>query len=304
MRLVDEMAPGSSGWTMLSMKVDAFVCHGAAPGPVAVIVAGVHGDEYEGPSAVAELTKRLRPSAMHGSVVAIPVANPMAFCAAQRITPEDGLNLARTFPGKANGSVTEQLAATLFDNAVVHADFLIDLHSGGVEYNFLPLAGFYGDADSRNASYNAARRMGLPVLWKLPETAGVLSCEAWKRGIPSVGAEYLGAGQLSRPGVSTYVEGVLSCLRFWGICSQEKLLPESGDVHTGDWQLASVNGIFDADVPLGTTILPGDGVAKIRDLRGDVLERFIANSRGIMMAVRSKAYIRTGNWGVLIAAQA
>ena len=304
MRLLDSMAPGASGWTALPMNVDVFVCRGAASGPIAAILAGVHGDEYEGPSALAELAKRLRPNAMHGSVVAIPVANPMAFCTAQRTNPEDGLNLARTFPGNRQGSPTERLAATLFESAVADADFLIDLHSGGVEYNFLPLAGFYGEAGPQNPSYRAARRMGLPALWKLPETEGVLSHEAWKRGIPSVGAEYLGAGQLSRQGVSRYVEGVLSCLKLWGICPEEKLLPESGDALTGDWQLASVTGVFDAGVSLGATVVPGEELAAIRDLRGNVLERFVARSHGILMAVRSKAYIRTGNWGVLVAAEA
>ena len=304
MELVDKMAQGSSGWITLPMKVDAYVCRGATPGPIAAIVAGVHGDEYEGPLAVAGLTKRLDPNAMQGSVVAIPVANPMAFGAAQRTTPEDGLNLARTFPGSRHGSVTEKLAAAIFDTAVADADFVIDLHSGGVEYNFLPLAGFYGEAQSRNPSYSAARHMGLPVLWQLPETAGVLSCEAWKRGIPAVGAEYLGAGQLSRQGVSTYIEGILSCLRFWGICREAKLLPEAGDVYAGDWQLASVSGVFDADVPLGATVVPGEGLAKIRNVRGDILERFTARSHGILLAVRSKAYIRTGNWGVLVATEA
>ena len=304
MRWVDSMAPGSSGWITLPMNVDAFVCRGPESKPVAVIVAGIHGDEYEGPSAVAELTKRLRPDAMQGSVVAIPVANPGALCAAQRTSPEDGLNLARTFPGNSHGSTTERLAARLFDGVIADADFVIDLHSGGVEYNFLPLAGFYGEVEPGNPSYMAARRMGLPILWKLPETDGVLSREAWRRGIPAIGAEYLGAGQLSREGVSRYVAGVLSCLKLWGICSEEKLLPESGDVLTGDWQLASATGVFGAHIPLGARVVAGDELAEIRDLRGDVLERFVGRSPGIVMALRSKAYIRTGNWGVLVAAEA
>ena len=78
----------------------------------------------------------------------------------------------------------------------------------------------------------------------------------------------------------------------------------TGDALTGDWQLASVTGVFDANVPLGAKVAAGEELAAIRDLRGNVLERFVASSHGILMAVRSKAYIRTGNWGVLVAAEA
>ena len=88
--------------------------------------------------------------------MAIPVVNPLAFAAGTRTTPDDGLNLAHTFPGTASGSPTEQLAAAVFDQFVANADYLIDLHSGGVEYLFQPLVGFYGEPEPDNASFQAA----------------------------------------------------------------------------------------------------------------------------------------------------
>ena len=289
------------GWSELVPGVEVFFRQGSKPGPLALIAAGIHGDEYEGPAAVAALAHDLASAPIAGSIAAIPVANPMSWRAAQRTSPEDGLNLARTFPGKQNGSATQRLAAALFDLAS-QADYLIDLHSGGVEYLFLPLCGFYGEPNAANPSFAAARRFGLPVLWQLPPTAGVLSAEFWRRGTAVVGCEYLGAGQLSHAGADAYRRGALSCLAHWGFLPDAFLQPESGVACTAEWQFAAATGMFVAHCALGETVMPGRLLAEIKDRRGDVLQSFHASQDGgFVLAIRSKAYVSPGNWGVLIA---
>ncbi len=291
------------GWSELVPGVEVFFRQGSRPGPLALITAGIHGDEYEGPAAVAGLAQDLASVPITGSIAAIPVANPMSWCAAQRTSPEDGLNLARTFPGKQDGSATQRLAAALFDLAS-QADYLIDLHSGGVDYLFLPLCGFYGEPGAANPSFAAARRFGLPVLWQLPLTEGVLSAELWRRGAAVVGCEYLGAGQLSHAGSDAYRRGALSCLAHWGFLPDSFLLPEAGVPCTAEWQLAATTGMFVAHCALGETVTPGRLLAEIKDQRGNVLQSFHASKEGgFVLAIRSKAYVRAGNWGVLIANQ-
>ena len=105
---LESLPPASATWATLPGGVDAFLIRGASLKPFAVITAGVHGDEYEGPAAVAELALQLRGEMLAGSMVAIPVANSMAWRAAQRTSPDDGLNLAQNLSGTANGSPTEQ----------------------------------------------------------------------------------------------------------------------------------------------------------------------------------------------------
>jgi predicted deacylase len=304
MRLIESVPPVSKSWVRLDPDIDVFCCRGKADRPLALITAGIHGDEYEGPSAVAKIAAALAPEQMQGSVIAIPVANPYAFQAARRTTPEDGLNLARTFPGNPSGSTTEKLAARIFALVENGVDHLIDLHSGGVEYLFHPLAGFYGLPEDGNPSYQAAGRMGLPVLWQLPETAGVLSHEAWKRGIVSVGAEYLGAGQLSPDGVNAYAAGVMSCLAFWKILPEDQAIAPRGETLSGDWQLAKSAGIFHAHISVGTRVAAGEEIAEVRDIKGELVEQFVAHTGGTLLAIRSKAYIRGGDWGVLVATHA
>ena len=164
------------------------------------MTAGIHGDEYEGPAAVRSLIRTVLPDMVIGEVALAPVANPTAFTAGTRTNPEDGKNLARTFPGNPHGSPTDRLAAALWSELIVGGQYLIDLHSGGIEYDFLPVAGFYGPANKENSSFAAAVQFGLPALWQLPPTRSVLSYEFATAGGVGVGCEYRGAGRLDREG--------------------------------------------------------------------------------------------------------
>jgi len=297
-------APGACGWERWQVTpeaaLDVFRARGRAARPLAVLTGGIHGDEYEGPTAILEICRRLATIPLAGSVVAIPVVNPAAFQAGTRTSPVDGLNLARTFPGKEAGSLTERLAYHLFAGVASQADLLIDLHSGGVEYVFLPVAGFYGPASPANPSFAAAQRMGLRHLWALPPTAGVLSCECWKRGIVSVGAEYLGAGQLSEAGVRDYVWGVLACLAHARILDDDVGPLPHQTAFTGDWQLAETDGIFRACTEIGQPVERGARLAEIMDLRGEVRQTFQAPAPGVVLGLRSKAFLRAGGWAVLL----
>jgi predicted deacylase len=57
---------------------------GAREGNVLVGMAGVHGDEYEGPRAILDVCSTLDPEAMSGDLIAVPVAKPPAFWAGTR----------------------------------------------------------------------------------------------------------------------------------------------------------------------------------------------------------------------------
>lgn len=278
-----------------------FCAGNAENGPTALITAGVHGDEYEGPAAVAALARELAGASLNGRVLLVPVVNPLARLTGTRLTQEDDKNLARSFPGKSDGSVTERLAGAVFEHLLRSADFLIDLHSGGVEYLFLPVAGFYGDIVHHNGSYMAARRFGLPSLWQLPPTPGVLSYEAARMGRVAIGHEYLGAGQLSPEGVKAYASGVKNCLRYWSVIPEKapEILP-SQRCYTGDWQLSTESGLFIPQVYLGQSVADEALLATIHNERGEGVESIHAPFAGEVLGLRSKAHIHQGAWAVLL----
>ena len=72
-------------------------------GPSVLLMAGTHGDEYEGELSLARLIRRLDPARMKGRVTILPMTNAPAVMAAKRCSPLDGGNLNRAFPGDPNG---------------------------------------------------------------------------------------------------------------------------------------------------------------------------------------------------------
>ena len=145
---------------------------GQADGPHLLITGGVHGDEYEPMAAIRRLIQHFsRAERDHGAapwrgrLTFVPVVNQPAF-ARNRRTAEDDKDLARTCPGRADGSVTERLADAL--SALIRsADFYIDLHTGGTIYDIMPLAGYvlHANAAVLDQQRAMARAFNLPLIW-------------------------------------------------------------------------------------------------------------------------------------------
>lgn len=101
-----------AGVHFLAPTIPVYVFDAAAPGAVAIIEAGIHGDEIAGVHAIQELLEEgLRPVA--GRLILIPVMNPAAYRARVRAAP-GGLDLNRQFPGDADAPEVERRLARRF----------------------------------------------------------------------------------------------------------------------------------------------------------------------------------------------
>jgi uncharacterized protein len=106
-----------------------------APGPTAIIQAGIHGDEVAGVHAVQELLEAgLRPA--RGRLLLIPVMNPGAYRARLRAAP-GGLDLNRSFPGDAASPALEtRLARRFLDLCIDEKPALVaTLHESKKRYD-------------------------------------------------------------------------------------------------------------------------------------------------------------------------
>jgi predicted deacylase len=275
------------------------VVAGAAPGPTAVFIAGIHGDEYEGPLALWQLAEALDPGRLAGRVLIVPIANGAAFAAGTRTSPADGENLARIFPGRADGTLSHRLADALMRHVVRGADFLVDSHSGGVRLAFAPVAGFYEGGDvageTARASLDLARAMGLRFLWRLPPVPGVLSYEAARRGIPVCGAEIGGRGHARAEDVADYLGAYLSVLAAKGMIDVAHRRPPTSACLDGDWQTTPEGGLLQTVVALGAEVAAGELVARLRHPLGDIIRDFTAPFDGRVMAVRHLNSVQPGD---------
>ncbi|SDT10920.1 succinylglutamate desuccinylase/aspartoacylase family protein [Jiangella sp. DSM 45060] len=117
------------------LAISGQVVRGRSPGASLLLIANVHGDAIFGAEAVNTALARLDPEQLAGSVIGVPVANPVAFESGTRATGQgwntDMNNMNRVFPGTRQGWVTQKMAAVISEEIIPHIDAMIDYHCAG-----------------------------------------------------------------------------------------------------------------------------------------------------------------------------
>ncbi|MDQ0769462.1 putative deacylase [Pseudarthrobacter defluvii] len=290
----------------------------SGPGPTALLVAGTHGDEYEGQVILQEMIRWLEPEHLSGTVVIVPAANAPAVRAGTRVSPVDGGNLNRSYPGQPRSGPTDQVAELIAGTLLPKADVVIDLHSGGSNSTYLPSMFIYRGPDQRTweRKVSASRAMRLPyVIVVQPRLEpGSLSTAGDDAGVLALSTE-LGGGGTVDPGVLTDARrGVRSLLAHVGVLAAQPFteVQAAGTVVAEPvWLelvpkspvMATTPGIFEPLVGLGQRVRAGDPVARVHAI--DDLERapqeYTARLDGIVAILRRPSLASIGSYLLHIA---
>lgn len=284
------------------LSLDVLVAAGHEQGPTVVVLAGIHGDEYEGVIAIPRVFESLDPQQLRGTIVCVPVCNVPAFGAATRTSPIDGLNMARVFPGDPAGTITQRIAYWLGEKIMHHADLIIDLHSAGVAYNLPMLVGYYRPENELGVrTRKLAEAFGAPVLWAHPDMApGRTMSFAAEHGIPGLYTEAPGAGRARPADVATMTTGVINCLNALGMLDGEPVVQAvthrlygSGDLD--HIILANAGGLFAARVGLLDAVRKGDVLGEVRSPAGQTLEVITSPADGVVITTRGLLRVNAGD---------
>jgi predicted deacylase len=282
-------------------RLPLLAVRGRSTGPTALLVAGVHGDEFEGMAALPQLIAGLDPESMRGTVLALPVCNPFAFAAQDRCSPADldGVNLARVFPGDPGGSPTHRLAAALFALAtrLLRPDGLFaDLHSAGTRYRYLTLAGFRDiPGPARAASEEAARHFGAGQFWRIWDQRGMFNAEMTRAGIPTVGIEAPGQGGCHEGDVAIYVTGLRNLLGWRGILNVPAPARNASAPRCPTELTAPADGLFLTGRAVGEQVRKGDPIGRITDMFGALRATLTAPHDGQLWGLRTFGSIHAGD---------
>jgi predicted deacylase len=268
--------------------------------PRVALVAGVHGDEVEGQYALQDLAQELDPGDLYGTIVLVLCANPRAACPRRggpgtRCAPEDGVDLNRAFPGDPQGSISQRLAAALFELAR-GADSVITLHGWSTPGEVLAYVEYpRGAGEVELASRAMARASGLERVRALDWPRGLLPAAAVRCGIPAIEFEVGGRGASRPENRALYRKVILNVLRHRGVLAGD---PQPAPIireicayplHT------PVAGMVRRCVELGQTVQAGQQVVTIVDLGGRVLADLAAPVEGEVGAVRHLARVEAGD---------
>ncbi|WP_163718373.1 succinylglutamate desuccinylase/aspartoacylase family protein [Mangrovibacterium lignilyticum] len=112
------------------IEVPVIVQRGKEPGPVLLLLGGIHGNEINGVEIIRELISKKYNKPTSGTIICIPALNVFGFLNQTREFP-DGKDLNRMFPGTQNGSMASLFAWNLMNNILPAADYIVDFHTGG-----------------------------------------------------------------------------------------------------------------------------------------------------------------------------
>lgn len=242
-------------------------------GPTALLMAGNHGDEYEGQVALCSLARSLEPASITGQLIILPMANAPAARAGLRTSPLDGGNLNRSFPGNPNGTPTEAIAHYIEHELLRRCDFLLDIHSGGSSMRYRPTLLMAVDGGPKDEQLALLRSLGFEraVIFAASRSGNYSSSAAERQGAVAITAEMAGGGNIEPAAVRTLENGLGGYLHHTGILETSvadlphvdtRMLRIDGPDH---YLYSHLDGLCEPLARLGDRVAAGQPAAKIHN---------------------------------------
>ncbi|EXJ77817.1 hypothetical protein A1O3_08976 [Capronia epimyces CBS 606.96] len=268
---------------------------GQQGGPVLLVTAGVHGSEVSSIEAALRLM-RLDVEGLHGTLIVLPVVNITGYRSRSiYIMPEDGKNLNRQFPGRADGSASQRLAFWI-SAAFPKCDAYLDLHGGDLDEDLNPFV--ICNSDSK-CSRELAVALGFETIVATHAARRTASAAAGQLGIPALTLEVGHNGIWSEDTVAMHFDGVLRAMAHLGMlkfklmpaaapCSQPKFVKLSVPI-------APVDGFWYPRIAVGSQITAGDTLGEIRDAFNNVQATCTSDATGEILYLLTSLCVNAGD---------
>jgi N-alpha-acetyl-L-2,4-diaminobutyrate deacetylase len=218
-------APNStntSGWG--TVQIPIYVIKNGV-GPTLLLTGGVHGNEYEGQVVISRLAQSIKPEEIAGRLILMPCVNiPAALSQnGMRMSPIDGRDLNRCFPGHPAGSFSDMLAHFIDSNILPLVDAAVDMHTGGhsAEFALCTVMHDIDDPALKSKTLAAAAAFGAPfnVIFSGVDEGATLTSAIERRKILCIGTEIGGWGRVSLEALRVGERGVRNLLNHLGMMS-------------------------------------------------------------------------------------
>lgn len=241
-------------------------------GPSVLMQAGNHGDEWEGQIGLGNLIRSLEPKDIKGRLVILPSANFPAAIEGCRTSPIDEGNLNRSFPGHADGTITQQIAHWIEHELLPGFDYSFDFHSGGSSLVYVPSAmvAWQSNAADMERIMGLVRAFGAPVSLltaSFPGTGRTFTAASHRQGVVNMAAEIGGGGYVTPQSMAFADSGMRRVLAHIGVLqgpvpanSPTRLAEVGGDDY---YVYAADSGLFEPLVELGDEVVAGQPAARI-----------------------------------------
>jgi N-alpha-acetyl-L-2,4-diaminobutyrate deacetylase len=307
------MSSNSSAWGSLLTPI-AVLKNGS--GPTLLLVGGNHGGEYEGVVCLLKLIRELQAEQIQGRVIIIPALNLPAVRAGQRLSPLDGRDMNRVFPGRWNGTITEVMAHYVHECILPLCDAVVDLHSGGVSLSLLPYISMHylDDEEQQRKTWEAMMAFQAPVALVMKEISGpgLLDYAVERAGKVFLCAEIGGRGALSPDTLAIAETGVRNLLCHFGLMEGQVLTREAQGLQPvrvmevpepSCYHVTHHDGIFESFCEVGDWVEAGQPLGQVHFVQQPQREphRIDAQRHGMLIGRRGPGIVEVGDTVVALA---
>jgi len=276
-------------------------------GPTVLLTAGNHGNEYEGQIILRNLLAGINLQKLNGRLIVLPAFNAPAVRADQRVSPLDGGNLNRAFPGAPDQGPTKAIAGVITKYLLPMVDYAIDFHSGDRSSRY-QLSGFLCSCD--NPALHA-RNVEFASVFAAPFTY-VVDGTGWKvgfdphahdQGVPLISTELGGGAGVTVVSVETGRRGLRRVLDWLGVYpgdSPQESVPETRWLKFWGFDPnipTPTDGLFEPLVSFGDTVKAGQPAARVHiPWKPGTFETVVFPHDGIVSIMRLRAAVRAGDY--------
>jgi len=278
------------------VRLPVAVVNGAEDGKTLYVQAASDGDELNGVGVVQRLVPRLDPQQLSGTVLVVGIVNYHAFQVAQHRNPIDDTKMNRAYPGNADGTSSERIAAATFD-AATRADFVLDLHQGSTSQMIDECRVRCGTRHRlHDDCLELAKVFGCGYILDQKGPDGQLARAAPDEGVPTIDPELGGCVGWDEQSIQLGVDGVFNVLRYYGF-AEETYSFEAQTRATGFDQYGSpTGGLVAFQTELGERVSRGETLYTITDVFGQEKAEVTADSSGIFWRARRLPQVATGEY--------
>jgi predicted deacylase len=300
-----DAAPGETAVGRLSVgeardgsevSLPVAVVNGAREGKTLYVQAVSDGDELNGLGVVRRVVPRLDPEELAGTVLVVGLVNWYGFQAAQHRNPIDDTKLNRAYPGDAEGTASERIAAATFDVAT-RADLALDLHQGSTSRMIDEVRVRCGPRHRLHRDcLELAKVFGCGYILDQKGPDGQLARAAPDESIPTIDPELGGSVGWDADSISAGVRGVMNVLTYYDFLEGE-VTPGTQQRATGFEQYgAPAGGLVTLRKDLGDEVERGDPLFAVTDVFGERKAEVTAEADGIFWRARRLPQVATGEY--------
>lgn len=308
---VAEFADG----TPISLLVRAV--SGLKEGPIISMLGAQHGDEYNGIVAINRLLDQLNPEELSGTVIAIPLSNPLAFYTDECMAPPSmgyrRLNMNTVWPGDKDGMLTQRIVSAIWENIIIDSDYIIDFHDGGriiicryilaehlketdrhVVDQIEKLYRLFGQGVPVQFLDHSGHHPRMGALRRL----GSLSIQAGLIGIPCIMAEMGGGLRIWEEHVQTAIQGAKNIMIGLGMLQEEPMGYDKEQIvaRQSAWLRSNHGGMLYNNCELNEIVEKKASLGVVKDIAGRSIENIYAPYKSILTDIRYQPKVHSGDW--------